>query len=79
MHKALSGDTTSGRTGSSIDGENSNPTPLLAMWPAWRVGRHKGVQAAIGPSQSPSRSLETARPVGRAFTLGRREREKESA
>jgi hypothetical protein len=36
------------------------------MWPAWRVG---GAQTAIGPSQSPSRSLETARPVGRASAL----------
>ena len=39
------------------------------MWPAWRVGKHKGAQTAIGPSQSPSRSLETARPVGRASAL----------
>jgi hypothetical protein len=29
-------------------------------------GGHKVAQTAIGPSQSPSRSLETARPVGRA-------------
>ncbi len=35
------------------------------MWP----GKHKGAQTAIGPSQSPSRSLETARPVGRASNL----------
>jgi hypothetical protein len=33
------------------------------------VGKHKGAKTAIGPSQSPSRSLETARPVGRASTL----------
>ena len=36
-----------------------------------RVGRHKGAQTSIGPSQSPSRSMETARPVGRASALGR--------
>jgi hypothetical protein len=42
------------------------------MWPAWRVGKHKGAQTAIGPSQSPSRSVETARPVGRACALGQR-------
>jgi hypothetical protein len=35
----------------------------------WQVGKHKGAQTAIGPSQSPSRSLETARPVGRASAL----------
>ena len=39
------------------------------MWPAWRVGKHKGAQTAIGPSQSHSRFLETARPVGRASAL----------
>ena len=33
------------------------------------VNKHKGAQTAIGPSQSPSRSLETARPVGRASAL----------
>ena len=43
--------------------------PALSVWPCgppWRVGKHKGVQTAIGPSQSPSCSLETARPLGRA-------------
>jgi hypothetical protein len=65
----MSGDTAPGRTGSSIDGEYSTPTLRLALWPAWRVGKHKGAQTAIGPSQSPSRSLETARPVGRASAL----------
>ena len=30
------------------------------------MGKHQGAQTAIGPSQSPSRSLETARPEGRA-------------
>jgi hypothetical protein len=42
--------------------------PPLSVWPCgqpWRVGKHKGEQTAIGPSQSPSRSLETARSVGR--------------
>ena len=46
--------------------------PPLSVWPCgppWRVGRHKGAQTAIGPSQSPNRSLETARPVGRASAL----------
>jgi hypothetical protein len=35
------------------------------------MGKHKGAQTAIGflLSQSPSRSLETARPVGRASAL----------
>jgi hypothetical protein len=28
------------------------------------VGKHKGAQTAIGPFQSPSRSLETVRPRG---------------
>ena len=51
------------------EGEYSTPTLRLAMWPAWRVGKLKGAQTAIGPSQSPSRSLETARPVGRASAL----------
>ena len=37
----------------------------------WRVGKHKGAQTAIGPSQSPSHSLETARPVGKKFSLVR--------
>ena len=49
--------------------------PPLSVWPCdppWRVGKPKGAQTAIGPSQSPSRSLETARSVGRASTLGRR-------
>jgi hypothetical protein len=44
----------------------------LSVWPCgppWRVGKHKGAQTAIGPSPSPSRSLETARPVGRASAL----------
>jgi hypothetical protein len=68
-HNALSGDTAPGRMGSSIDGEYSTPTLRLAMWPAWRVGKHKGAQTAIGPSQSPNRSLETVRPVGRASAL----------
>jgi hypothetical protein len=34
--------------------------PPLSVWPCgppWRVGKHKGAQTAIGPSQSPSRSL----------------------
>jgi hypothetical protein len=46
--------------------------PPLSVWPCGppgRVGKHKGAQTAIGPSQSPSRSLETARPVGRASAL----------
>jgi hypothetical protein len=46
--------------------------PPLSFWPCGpprRVGKHKGAQTAIGPSQSPSRSLETARPVGRASAL----------
>ena len=46
------------------DGEYYTPTLRLAMWPAWRVGKHKGAQTVIGPSQAPSRSLETARLVG---------------
>jgi hypothetical protein len=53
-------------------GANSN-IPPLSVWsggPPWRVGKHKRAQTAIGPSQSPSRSLETARPVGRASALG---------
>jgi hypothetical protein len=44
----------------------------LSVWPCgppWRVGKHKEAQTAIVPSQSPSRSLETARPVGRASAL----------
>jgi len=53
-HNALSGDTAPGRTGSSIDGEYSTPTLRLAMWPAWRVGKHKGAQTANGPSAHPS-------------------------
>ena len=32
-------------------------------------GRHKGAQTAISPSHSPSRSLETARTLGRACAL----------
>jgi hypothetical protein len=48
------------------------------MWPAWRVGKHKGAQTAIGPSQSPSRSLETARPVGRASALEEEEEEEDT-
>jgi hypothetical protein len=46
--------------------------PPLSVWPCgppWRVGKHKGAQTAICPSQSPSRSLETPRPVGRASAL----------
>jgi len=46
--------------------------PPLSVWPfgpPGRVSKHKGAQTAIGPSQSPSRSLETARPVGRASAL----------
>ena len=46
--------------------------PTLSVWPRgppWRVGEHKEPQTAIGPSQPPSRSLETARPVGRASAL----------
>jgi hypothetical protein len=46
--------------------------PPLSVWPfgpPWRVGKHKRAQITIGPSQSPSRSLETARPVGRASAL----------
>jgi hypothetical protein len=49
----------------------STLTPL-SVWPCgppWRVGKHKGAQTAIGPSRSPSRSLETARPVGRVSAL----------
>ena len=49
-------DTAPGRTVSSIDGEYSTPTLRSAMWPAWRVGKHKGAQTAIGPSQSPCQS-----------------------
>ena len=66
-HNALSGDAAPGRTGCSIDGEHYTPTLRLA--PPWRVGKHKGAQTAIGPSQSPSSSLETARPLGRASAL----------
>jgi hypothetical protein len=47
--------------------------PPLSVWPCapppWRVSKHRGAQTAIGPSQWPSRSLETARPVGRAVAL----------
>ena len=46
--------------------------PPLSVWPCGppgRVGKHKGARTAIGPSQSPSRSLETARHVGRASAL----------
>jgi hypothetical protein len=45
------------------------------MWRALSGGRHKGVQTAMGPSQSSSRSLETAHPVGCASALGRRFRD----
>ena len=72
MHNALSGHTASGRTGSSINGEYSTPTLRLVKWGALAGGRHKGAQIAIGLSQSSSRSLETARPVGRVSALGRR-------
>ena len=41
------------------DGEYYTPTLRLAR-----------AQTSIGPSQSPSRSLETARPIGRASALG---------
>jgi hypothetical protein len=34
------------------------------------VGRHKRAQTASGPSQSPSRSLETARPGGTCLQPG---------
>jgi hypothetical protein len=47
--------------------------PPLSVWPCgppWRMGKHKGAQTASGPSQSPSRSLETARPVGRCLCPG---------
>ena len=57
-HNALSGGTAPGRTGSSIDGEYSTPTLRLAIWPAWRVGKHKGAQTAIGPSGEQKRKRE---------------------
>jgi hypothetical protein len=37
-----------------------------------RLCVHKGAQTSICPSQSPSRSFEMARPVGRASALGLR-------
>jgi hypothetical protein len=37
--------------------------------PPWRVGKYNGAHTAIGPSQSPSCALATARPVGRASAL----------
>jgi hypothetical protein len=46
--------------------------PPVSVWPCgppWWVGKHKRAQNAIGPSQSPSRSLETARPVKHASAL----------
>ena len=51
--------------------------PPLSVWPCgspWRVGKHKGAQTANGPSQSPSRSQETTRPVGRSSALDLRGR-----
>jgi hypothetical protein len=50
-------------------GEYSAPLSVWPCGPPWQVGKHKGAQTAIGPSQSPSRSLETARPVGRASAV----------
>jgi hypothetical protein len=51
------------------------PTLRWALWHtlARRTQAcHKGAQTFSGPSRSPSRSMKTARPVGRASALGRR-------
>jgi hypothetical protein len=46
------------------DGEYYTPYSPLGL--VARLCRHKGAQTSIGPSQSPSRSLDSARPMGRA-------------
>jgi hypothetical protein len=46
-----------------------HPLFVCPCGPPGRVGKHKGAHTAITPSQSPSRSLDTARPVERASAL----------
>jgi len=43
--------------------------PPLSVWPCGPPGGHRGAQISIGPSQSPSRSLETA-PRGTCLRPG---------
>jgi len=45
-------------------------TPWRTVWLCGTPGGHKGAQTCIGLTQSPSRSLETVRPVGRASAWG---------
>ena len=70
MCNALSGNPASEHSRPRYGSEQCVPTLRLVLWHAWRAqGGKDEARRLARPSQSPSRSIETARPGGRASAL----------